>query len=92
MVCGAKLKRSIVPNSAAIYNFQRAFRLDQEEVSQAQTKAELPLPSACLLGHQHSPCIRHKPLLGHGRLQPANGELGVIRDPRVETGGRIWDQ
>ncbi|NXW43995.1 DNSL2 protein, partial [Nyctiprogne leucopyga] len=31
VVCGAKLKRSIVPNSAAIYNFQRAFQLGQEE-------------------------------------------------------------
>ncbi|NXU94345.1 DNSL2 protein, partial [Xiphorhynchus elegans] len=31
VVCGAKLKRSIVANSAAIYNFQRAFQLDQEE-------------------------------------------------------------
>ncbi|XP_030339153.1 deoxyribonuclease-1-like 2 [Strigops habroptila] len=31
VVCGAKLKRSIVPNSAGIYNFQRAFRLEQEE-------------------------------------------------------------
>ncbi|NXA29500.1 DNSL2 protein, partial [Ibidorhyncha struthersii] len=31
VVCGAKLKRSIVPNSAAIYNFQRAFQLEQEE-------------------------------------------------------------
>lgn len=49
VVCGAKLKRSIVPNSAAIYNFQRAFQLEQEEVSwackpraQIGTKAELP--------------------------------------------------
>ncbi|NXW36998.1 DNSL2 protein, partial [Phaetusa simplex] len=31
VVCGAKLKRSIVPNSAAIYNFQRALQLEQEE-------------------------------------------------------------
>ncbi|NWY49749.1 DNSL2 protein, partial [Chionis minor] len=31
VVCGAKLKRSIVPNSATIYNFQRAFQLEQEE-------------------------------------------------------------
>ncbi|NWW96671.1 DNSL2 protein, partial [Rhynochetos jubatus] len=31
VVCGAKLKRSVVPNSAAIYNFQSAFRLEQEE-------------------------------------------------------------
>ncbi|NXF54641.1 DNSL2 protein, partial [Oceanites oceanicus] len=31
VVCGAKLKRSIVPNSAAIYNFQRTFQLEQEE-------------------------------------------------------------
>ncbi|NXT39417.1 DNSL2 protein, partial [Pelecanoides urinatrix] len=31
VVCGAKLKRSIVPNSAAIYDFQRAFQLEQEE-------------------------------------------------------------
>ncbi|NWH80477.1 DNSL2 protein, partial [Piaya cayana] len=31
VVCGAKLKRSIVPNSAAIYNFQQAFQLEQEE-------------------------------------------------------------
>ncbi|NXX40840.1 DNSL2 protein, partial [Tricholaema leucomelas] len=31
VVCGAKLKRSIVPNSAAIYDFQRAFQLNQEE-------------------------------------------------------------
>ncbi|NXW55804.1 DNSL2 protein, partial [Eurystomus gularis] len=31
VVCGAKLKRSIVPNSAAIYNFQHAFQLEQEE-------------------------------------------------------------
>ncbi|NWT44396.1 DNSL2 protein, partial [Chroicocephalus maculipennis] len=31
VVCGAKLKRSVVPNSAAIYNFQRAFQLEQEE-------------------------------------------------------------
>ncbi|XP_010144202.1 PREDICTED: deoxyribonuclease-1-like 2 [Buceros rhinoceros silvestris] len=31
VVCGAKLKRSIVPNSAAVYNFQRTFRLEQEE-------------------------------------------------------------
>ncbi|NXV74030.1 DNSL2 protein, partial [Atlantisia rogersi] len=31
VVCGAKLKKSIVPNSAAIYDFQRAFRLEQEE-------------------------------------------------------------
>ncbi|NXG80045.1 DNSL2 protein, partial [Baryphthengus martii] len=31
VVCGAKLKRSIVPNSAAVYNFQRAFQLEQEE-------------------------------------------------------------
>ncbi|KFW67560.1 Deoxyribonuclease-1, partial [Pygoscelis adeliae] len=31
VVCGSKLKRSIVPNSAAIYNFQRAFQLEQEE-------------------------------------------------------------
>lgn len=33
VVCGAKLKRSIVPNSATVYNFQRAFQLEQEEVS-----------------------------------------------------------
>ncbi|XP_009489973.1 deoxyribonuclease-1-like 2 [Pelecanus crispus] len=31
VVCGAKLKRSIVPNSAAIYNFQHTFQLEQEE-------------------------------------------------------------
>ncbi|KAM9014880.1 deoxyribonuclease-1-like 2 [Ara ararauna] len=31
VVCGAKLKRSIVPNSAGIYNFQHAFHLEQEE-------------------------------------------------------------
>ncbi|XP_030907982.2 deoxyribonuclease-1-like 2 [Melopsittacus undulatus] len=31
VVCGAKLKRSIMPNSAGIYNFQRAFQLKQEE-------------------------------------------------------------
>ncbi|XP_074014945.1 deoxyribonuclease-1-like 2 [Numenius arquata] len=31
VVCGAKLKRSIVPNSAGIYNFQRAFQLEEEE-------------------------------------------------------------
>ncbi|NWI62970.1 DNSL2 protein, partial [Todus mexicanus] len=31
VVCGAKLKRSIVPNSAAVYNFQHAFRMEQEE-------------------------------------------------------------
>ncbi|NXD62421.1 DNSL2 protein, partial [Eolophus roseicapillus] len=31
VVCGAKLKRSIVPNSAGIYNFQDAFQLEQEE-------------------------------------------------------------
>ncbi|XP_068276194.1 deoxyribonuclease-1-like 2 [Nyctibius grandis] len=31
VVCGARLKRSIVPNSAAVYNFQRAFQLEQEE-------------------------------------------------------------
>lgn len=72
-MCGAKLKRSIVPNSAAIYDFQRAFRLEQEEVSRAgkpgaQTKAELPLPSAGLLGCQHSPCVRHSPLPGYCSL------------------------
>lgn len=33
VVCGARLKRSIVPNSATVYNFQRAFQLEQEEVS-----------------------------------------------------------
>ncbi|XP_032303545.1 deoxyribonuclease-1-like 2 [Coturnix japonica] len=33
VVCGSKLKRSIVPNSATVYNFQRAFQLEQEEVS-----------------------------------------------------------
>ncbi|NWX95587.1 DNSL2 protein, partial [Nothoprocta ornata] len=31
VVCGAKLKRSVVPNSAAVYNFQRALQLEQEE-------------------------------------------------------------
>ncbi|XP_054699301.1 deoxyribonuclease-1-like 2 [Grus americana] len=31
VVCGAKLKRSVVPNSATVYNFQRAFQLEQEE-------------------------------------------------------------
>ncbi|NXE29413.1 DNSL2 protein, partial [Ardeotis kori] len=31
VVCGTKLKRSVVPNSATIYNFQHAFQLDQEE-------------------------------------------------------------
>ncbi|NXD78073.1 DNSL2 protein, partial [Halcyon senegalensis] len=31
VVCGAKLKRSIVPKAAAVYNFQRAFQLEQEE-------------------------------------------------------------
>ncbi|NXC44292.1 DNSL2 protein, partial [Penelope pileata] len=31
VVCGAKLKRSVVPNSAAVYNFQHAFQLEQEE-------------------------------------------------------------
>ncbi|NXQ02909.1 DNSL2 protein, partial [Vidua macroura] len=31
VVCGNKLKRSILSNSAGIYNFQRAFQLDQEE-------------------------------------------------------------
>ncbi|NWW47560.1 DNSL2 protein, partial [Pedionomus torquatus] len=31
VVCGAKLKRNIVPNSAGIYNFQQAFQLEQEE-------------------------------------------------------------
>lgn len=37
MVCGNKLKRSILSNSAGIYNFQRALQLDQEEVSQDHT-------------------------------------------------------
>lgn len=36
-MCGNKLKRSIVSSSAGIYNFQRAFQLDQEEVSQDHT-------------------------------------------------------
>lgn len=58
-MCGAKLKRSVVPNSAAIYNFQRAFQLEQEEVSwghkfgaQTGTNAELPRLWGCqrLLG------------------------------------------
>ncbi|NWU92345.1 DNSL2 protein, partial [Upupa epops] len=31
VVCGSKLKRSIVPNSATIYNFQQEFQLEQEE-------------------------------------------------------------
>ncbi|NXI44951.1 DNSL2 protein, partial [Galbula dea] len=31
VVCGAKLKRSVLPKSAAVYNFQRAFQLEQEE-------------------------------------------------------------
>ncbi|XP_065588491.1 deoxyribonuclease-1-like 2 isoform X2 [Cyrtonyx montezumae] len=31
VVCGAKLKRSIVPNSATVYNFQRALQMEQEE-------------------------------------------------------------
>ncbi|XP_025963552.2 deoxyribonuclease-1-like 2 [Dromaius novaehollandiae] len=31
VVCGAKLKRSIAPNSATVYNFQHAFQLEQEE-------------------------------------------------------------
>nr|XP_030140656.3 deoxyribonuclease-1-like 2 isoform X3 [Taeniopygia guttata]XP_032606956.2 deoxyribonuclease-1-like 2 isoform X3 [Taeniopygia guttata] len=31
VVCGNKLKRSILSNSAGIYNFQRALQLDQEE-------------------------------------------------------------
>ncbi|NXV69769.1 DNSL2 protein, partial [Molothrus ater] len=31
VVCGSKLKRSVLSNSAGIYNFQRAFHLDQEE-------------------------------------------------------------
>ncbi|KAM6249870.1 deoxyribonuclease-1-like 2 [Porphyrio hochstetteri] len=31
VVCGAKLKKSVVPNSAAIYDFQRVFQLEQEE-------------------------------------------------------------
>ncbi|NXJ68841.1 DNSL2 protein, partial [Rostratula benghalensis] len=31
VVCGAKLKRSVVPNSAGVYNFQQDFRLEQEE-------------------------------------------------------------
>ncbi|NXO02854.1 DNSL2 protein, partial [Rhinopomastus cyanomelas] len=31
VVCGSKLKRSIVPNSATIYNFQHEFHLKQEE-------------------------------------------------------------
>ncbi|NWR81344.1 DNSL2 protein, partial [Centropus unirufus] len=31
VVCGPKLRRSVVPNSAAIYNFQRAFQLEQDE-------------------------------------------------------------
>ncbi|XP_064246776.1 deoxyribonuclease-1-like 2 [Passer domesticus] len=31
VVCGNKLKRGILSNSAGIYNFQRAFQLDQEE-------------------------------------------------------------
>ncbi|NXP05677.1 DNSL2 protein, partial [Thinocorus orbignyianus] len=31
VVCGGKLKKSIVPNSAGIYNFQQAFQLEQEE-------------------------------------------------------------
>ncbi|XP_062444383.1 deoxyribonuclease-1-like 2 [Rhea pennata] len=31
VACGAKLKRSVVPNSATVYNFQRAFQLEQEE-------------------------------------------------------------
>ncbi|NXX99023.1 DNSL2 protein, partial [Centropus bengalensis] len=31
VVCGSKLRRSVVPSSAAIYNFQRAFQLEQDE-------------------------------------------------------------
>ncbi|XP_071616713.1 deoxyribonuclease-1-like 2 [Heliangelus exortis] len=31
VVCGAKMKKSIVPNSAMVYDFQRAFQLEQEE-------------------------------------------------------------
>ncbi|XP_075755257.1 deoxyribonuclease-1-like 2 [Pelodiscus sinensis] len=31
VVCGPKLKKSIVPKSAAVYNFQRVFKLDEDE-------------------------------------------------------------
>ncbi|KAM9372461.1 deoxyribonuclease-1-like 2 [Phaethornis superciliosus] len=31
VVCGAEMKKSIVPNSATVYDFQRAFHLEQEE-------------------------------------------------------------
>ncbi|XP_006036814.2 deoxyribonuclease-1-like 2 isoform X1 [Alligator sinensis] len=31
VVCGSKLRKSIVPKSATVYNFQRAFKLEQAE-------------------------------------------------------------
>ncbi|XP_074867193.1 deoxyribonuclease-1-like 2 [Carettochelys insculpta] len=31
VACGPKLKKSIVPNSAAVYDFQRTFELEEEE-------------------------------------------------------------
>ncbi|XP_009979964.1 PREDICTED: LOW QUALITY PROTEIN: deoxyribonuclease-1-like 2 [Tauraco erythrolophus] len=56
VVCGAKLKRSIVPNSAAIYNFQRAFQLEQEEQPElALAVPRAPVSGACLLGCRHNP-------------------------------------
>lgn len=147
-MCGAKLKRSVVPNSAAIYNFQRAFQLEQEEVSwagksgaqtgtnagcraadvcsgssslvqpiaaaflsisskmelkQLQQQPELApatarasIPGTCI-HPQHLPAgmpawpCQTVPLPGHIIPQPANGELGVTRDPWVVPGRGIWD-
>ena len=61
----------------------------QQQPELAPAAAHVPLPSACLLGCQHSPRVRHMPLMGHDSLQPANGELRVTWDPWVETGGGI---
>uniref|UniRef100_A0A8C5U541 Deoxyribonuclease 1 like 2 n=1 Tax=Malurus cyaneus samueli TaxID=2593467 RepID=A0A8C5U541_9PASS len=76
VVCGNKLKRSIVSNSAGIYNFQRTFQLDQEEVSQDHTFGALTGTKAGLAQAQGCPYLFK--------------ELRVTQDPRVYIGQGIW--
>uniref|UniRef100_A0A493TZX2 Deoxyribonuclease 1 like 2 n=1 Tax=Anas platyrhynchos platyrhynchos TaxID=8840 RepID=A0A493TZX2_ANAPP len=93
VVCGAKLKRSIVPNSATVYNFQRAFQLEQEEalaVSDHYPVEVKTTPRTALCSPIHEPCTGAAPK--HGLQKADSQPPGLPAQPPRSTRGQEGSQ
>ncbi|KAM5331711.1 deoxyribonuclease-1-like 2 isoform 2-T7 [Glossophaga mutica] len=59
VVCGARLRRSLKPQSAAVHDFQEVFGLDQTQVSAELSPRGVGIPKLLCAGTREEPAASH---------------------------------